>query len=60
MFWGHEYDGSDAWKQNELKYGKDIWDAMEKDRLDREFKESKWMMGAVEQGTKTTQTQNVL
>ena len=49
MFWGYEYDGSDIWKENETKYGKDVWGEMEKERLACEFKESKWMMGAVEE-----------
>ena len=52
MFWGHEYDGSPEWKANELKYGKETWAGIEKERLDKEFKQSKWMMGAVEENKK--------
>lgn len=49
MFWGFEYEGSPEWKHNEEKYGKEVWAGMEKERLALEFRESKWMMGAVEE-----------
>jgi len=49
MFWGYEYDGSERWLAKESLYGKEKWAQMEKERLDREFRTSKWMMGAVEE-----------
>ena len=49
LFWGHEYDGSANWRANEQKYGKEVWANMEKQRLDEEFRTSKWMMGSVEE-----------
>lgn len=52
MFWGYEYDGSAQWKANQELYGADVWANMEKERLAQEFKQSKWMMGAVEEQPK--------
>jgi hypothetical protein len=32
-FWQFDYEGSPEWIENENKYGKEIWDKMEKDRI---------------------------
>jgi hypothetical protein len=49
LFWGYDYEGSPEWLANQEKYGKEEWDRMEKERLDIEFRTSKWMKGAVEE-----------
>ena len=48
LFWGYEYCGSEEWLANQNKYGKDTWEKMEKERMDYEFKTSKWSKGPVE------------
>jgi len=45
MFWGYNFSGSKKWLENELKYGKELWEAMEKERIDKENKSSMWMKG---------------
>ena len=49
LFWGFDYEGSPEWLDNQSKYGVAEWDKMEKERLDFEFKTSKWMKGSVEE-----------
>ena len=49
LFWGYDYEGSPEWLANQQKYGKEEWDKMEKERLDIEFRTSKWMKGTVEE-----------
>jgi hypothetical protein len=51
MFWGYDYEGSSQWLENQKTYGAVEWDKIEKDRLDKEFKSSKWMKGTVEEET---------
>jgi hypothetical protein len=45
MFWGYDYRGSEEWLQNQDKYGKEVWERMEKERVDFENKSSMWMKG---------------
>ena len=47
MFWGYDYLGSEEWLANEKKYGKEIWEKMENDRVKSET--GKWFKGAVEE-----------
>lgn len=35
-FWQYEYEGSEAWHLNANKYGKELWEQMEKERFDVE------------------------
>lgn len=45
MFWGYDYNGSENWLLNEKRYGKELWEVMEKERIDKENKSSMWMKG---------------